>query len=82
MWQNLILTISIYCTELQSSIGTNTLSYVEICHIELMVQCDRGLLVQAILWNSLSAVIPDKSFIKQSDIVPLGQATSVDWKWI
>jgi len=58
MRQNFILTIPIYCTELQISIRTNTLKYVQTCHLELMVHSDRGLLGQAIFMKQFVSGYP------------------------
>jgi len=82
MWQNFILTKYIFCTEWQSSIGTNTLKYVQTCYLELMVQCDRDLLGQAIYETVCQRLTQTSRFMKQSDVISLGQATSVNWKWI
>jgi len=82
MWQNFILTRLIYCTKWQSFIGTSTLRYVQIYHLELMVHCDRDLVGQAIYETVCQRLTRTSRFIKQSDRVSLGQATSIYWKWI
>jgi len=68
----------IHRTEWQSFIRTNILINVHICHLELTVQGDKALVGKAIYVSVCQRLSRTSLFIKQSDRVSLGQATSVN----